>query len=88
MFIFVLGYDSQNKLSYENSSYNPQSWTKIVKNFAIVKNCTHGVPLRQIWYSYDLSPCPTLVIVVQSGAEIIQLDVVFWGKGQEGSICN
>ena len=44
------------------------------------------MPLRQIWYSYALSPCPTLVNVVQSGAEMTQPDfnVVFWGEGGRG----
>ena len=46
--------------------------------------------LWQIWYSYDLSSFPTLVSVVQSLAATIQpvFNVVFLGKGEEGSICN
>ena len=38
--------------------------------------------LQQIWYSYDLSSCPTLLNVVQSRAEMIQpvFNVVFWGR--------
>ena len=40
------------------------------------------MPIQQVWYRYDPFPCPTLVSVVQSWAEIIQtvFNVVFWGR--------
>lgn len=37
------------------------------------------MPIQQVWYRF---PCPTLVSVVQSWAEMIQtvFNVVFWGR--------
>ena len=40
------------------------------------------MPIQQVWYRYDPFPCPTLVSVVKSWAEMIQpvFNVVFWGR--------
>lgn len=57
-------------LHYWNELYL-QSWTKVLR---ILQFLTHRMPIRQIWYPYNLSPCPTLANVVQSRTKMTQPD--------------
>ena len=61
--------------------YKHQSWTKSVENFALCyPQNAYSAGLVTLW---PLPHRPTLVKVVLSGWEMIQLgfNIVFWGEG-------
>ena len=48
----------------------------------ILEFCTLGVPLRQIWYSYDLSPCPPLSLLFSQEQKLSSwTSTLFFGGG-------
>ena len=56
------------------------------KVLTILQFLTHRMPIHQIWYPYNLSPCPTLVNVVLSRTEMIQPDFSIFVLRRNGGL--